>query len=328
MRAFKMLVFFTIQLAATAAFATGPVLFAGGTDGAELKPTKAEGPFGAAVGMVEIAVDVAEDEAMGRTTMRVRGTPEGAHTLIVPLGPGHLEARARVDGKAVEGDTRTGAKADALWAALAKVTGSGLPLAEVGHGALVVPTPALGKRAVIELDQRWKIDATDGMRRLVVPLPAPSLAASLSRLRVEVTLRAAEPLRAVFSPSHDIDVERPDLRTAIVRFDLSSPHGDDDLTLLYAVDRDDLGLRVLTHRADDADHGYFMVLGNPTGRAEGDIAAPKDVVMVVDTSGSMRGEKMEQARSAMEYVLDHLGPDDRFNIIAFGTAVRPFRDAL
>src|SRR5262249_24386296 len=56
--------------------------------------------------------------------------------------------------------------------------------------------------------------------------------------------------------------------------------------------------------------------------------ADKDVVFVLDTSGSMRGEKIEQARSAIDYCLEHLNTGDRFNVITFGTTVTSFRDEL
>jgi len=49
---------------------------------------------------------------------------------------------------------------------------------------------------------------------------------------------------------------------------------------------------------------------------------------VLDTSGSMRGEKIEQARAAIDYCLEHLNPGDRFNVVTFGTDVRGFRDDL
>ncbi|MEK7682008.1 MAG: VWA domain-containing protein, partial [Chloroflexota bacterium] len=57
-------------------------------------------------------------------------------------------------------------------------------------------------------------------------------------------------------------------------------------------------------------------------------AVDKDVVFVLDISGSMQGQKMEQARAALEYVLDRLNPGDRFNIIAFNSAVSTYADAL
>jgi Ca-activated chloride channel family protein len=70
-----------------------------------------------------------------------------------------------------------------------------------------------------------------------------------------------------------------------------------------------------------------MLLGNPTGNESEEKVMDKDVVFVLDTSGSMRGEKIEQARAAIEYCIGQLNPGDRFNIITFGTDVDSFREA-
>lgn len=101
----------------------------------------------------------------------------------------------------------------------------------------------------------------------------------------------------------------------------------DDFRLFWVADKDDLGLRVLSYRGQGKEDGFFMLLGNPTGAAVEKVVE-KDVIFVLDTSGSMRGEKIEQARSAIEYCLDHLNKGDRFNIITFGTTVSNFRDDL
>src|SRR5208283_1658788 len=137
-----------------------------------------------------------------------------------------------------------------------------------------------------------------------------------------------EPLRSIFSPTHNAAIQRKDLHeaTASVRADRWS--GQDDFRLYWVADKDDLGLRVLSYRAPGKEDGYFMLLGNPTGAAGAERVADKDVVFVLDTSGSMRGEKIEQARSALDYCLEHLNRGDRFNVITFGTTVRNFRDEL
>jgi Ca-activated chloride channel family protein len=55
---------------------------------------------------------------------------------------------------------------------------------------------------------------------------------------------------------------------------------------------------------------------------------PRDLVLVLDTSGSMRGPKMEQARKALTYCLDNLGPQDRFGLLHFATTVNRYEDKL
>ena len=62
------------------------------------------------------------------------------------------------------------------------------------------------------------------------------------------------------------------------------------------------------------------MLAAPSLEVPGDEVVARDVVLVVDISGSMKGEKMEQARAAARYVVDALNPEDRFDIIAFSSA--------
>ena len=69
--------------------------------------------------------------------------------------------------------------------------------------------------------------------------------------------------------------------------------------------------------------GYFLLLAAPAVR-EPERPVAQDVTLVFDTSGSMAGAKMEQARGAMRYVLNRLRPEDRFNVVTFASTVSPF----
>ena len=68
-----------------------------------------------------------------------------------------------------------------------------------------------------------------------------------------------------------------------------------------------------------------MLLVAPDAQVAAKEIAAKDVVFVFDTSGSMAGEKIEQARRALLTLLNNLNPNDRFNIITFSSDTRPFR---
>jgi Ca-activated chloride channel family protein len=142
-----------------------------------------------------------------------------------------------------------------------------------------------------------------------------------------VDLKTKDPLRTVFSPTHHAAVQRKGLNEATATVKADHWSGLDDFRLFWVADKDDLGLRVLAFRGSAKEDGFFMLLGNPTG-ATADRAVEKDVILVLDTSGSMRGEKIEQARSALDYCLEHLNKGDRFNVITFGSTVKSFRDDL
>ena len=94
-----------------------------------------------------------------------------------------------------------------------------------------------------------------------------------------------------------------------------------EVTILLPLRRaSEAAVSVLTHRAD-SDPGFALITITPpasTGRT-----TPRDVTFVIDVSGSMRGEKLEQAKAAGHALLSSLSRADRFRVIAFSTDVNP-----
>src|SRR5688572_17383258 len=121
-----------------------------------------------------------------------------------------------------------------------------------------------------------------------------------------------------FSPTHRLRVAREGERL-VVRPD-AELRGSVDVFLPLA--RPTAGMSLATHRVDNED-GYFMLTVSP-GRAEG-TPAPRDVAVVVDVSGSMSGEKMEQARQALHRLMGTLRESDRFRLVAFSNRVEAQR---
>jgi Ca-activated chloride channel homolog len=138
-------------------------------------------------------------------------------------------------------------------------------------------------------------------------------------LAFTLVIEAGAAFRDPFSPTHGVTVERRGGRITVrPAAELS---GDFAVFLPLAGSR--VGLSLATHRPAGED-GYFMLTLSPGAATESRI--PRDVTVVVDVSGSMSGEKMEQARSALRQLLGTLGGADRFRLIAFSNAVRPWRD--
>src|SRR6059058_1718458 len=98
--------------------------------------------------------------------------------------------------------------------------------------------------------------------------------------------------------------------------------------MFYQLGDKDVGLTALTHRPVASEKGHFMMLLTPKVELGKSYQIPRDMVLVLDTSGSMRGPKMEQARKALKYCLDNLGSRDRFGLINFATTVNRFDDKL
>jgi Ca-activated chloride channel homolog len=133
--------------------------------------------------------------------------------------------------------------------------------------------------------------------------------------RIEV--ESNDPLRNVYSPTHVIDVKRSSDRRSLVSFESERGKEPQDFQLFYTISKEDFGLTLLTHR-EPGKHGYFLLMISPKDDWSEQEYSAKDVVFVVDTSGSMAEEgKMEKARGALLYGVRILRPQDRFNIISF-----------
>jgi Ca-activated chloride channel family protein len=145
---------------------------------------------------------------------------------------------------------------------------------------------------------------------------------------ITVRIKSPEEIKSVYSPTHNVKVERPSENEAKVTWGADSAALDKDFQLFYGVSDKGVGINVVTHRPDKDKPGYFMMLVSPRSKRQAEKIVARDVVFVMDTSGSMAGEKIKQAREALKYCVRSLNEGDRFNIIRFSTDVEPWKEAL
>jgi Ca-activated chloride channel family protein len=193
----------------------------------------------------------------------------------------------------------------------------------------VFPIPAGGRRRVVlKYDQLLSADA--GTVEFVYPLNTEKFSARpLDTAVVSVDIAADVPLGPIYSPSHDVAVERRGPSAARVSWEASRTLPRTDFLLYWAHTRNAIGASLLTWWPRDEDRGYFLFLASPSVGGEGPAATrPKQITFVVDTSGSMAGEKIEQVRAALRQVIGGLNPGDRFNVVAYHTVVLPLWPAV
>ena len=160
------------------------------------------------------------------------------------------------------------------------------------------------------------------VERGVRPLPVQSFGTVSGR--IEIVGRQA--LRNIYSPSHDVEVKKKGETSATVTFETSS--NDSDFQLYYGLSDSDFGLSLLTYREAGKD-GYFLVILSPKDSLSDRELENKDVVFVLDTSGSMADEgKMEKARAALLFGIRTLRDGDRFNVIGFAGEERLMEKGL
>jgi Ca-activated chloride channel family protein len=149
------------------------------------------------------------------------------------------------------------------------------------------------------------------------PLGTGRQLAEIGSVAGRVEIEAKEPLRNVYSPTHVVEVKHAADRRSVVTFESERGKELQDFQLFYTISKEDFGLTLLTHREPGKD-GYFILMISPKEDWADQEYSAKDVVFVVDTSGSMaEAGKMEKARAALLYGIRILRAQDRFNVISF-----------
>jgi Ca-activated chloride channel homolog len=136
------------------------------------------------------------------------------------------------------------------------------------------------------------------------------------RLEADSAGRFGDP----FSPTHQVQVTRRDNRLEVT---VGNGSAGGDFELLLPLSRALIGMSLVPHRPAGED-GYFMLLLAP-GVADA-AALRRDLVAVIDVSGSMSGEKIQQARNALMQLLGSLREGDRFRLVAFSGGVRRYAE--
>ena len=169
----------------------------------------------------------------------------------------------------------------------------------------------------LEITYTQVVRAEGGTVSYRYPLGTGRQIAQIGSVAGRVEVESKEPVRNVYSPTHVIDVKRSSDRRSLVSFESESGKEPQDFQLFYTISKEDFGLTLLTHR-EPGKQGYFLLMISPKDDWTDQEYSAKDVVFVVDTSGSMAEEgKMEKARAALLYGVRILRPQDRFNIISF-----------
>jgi Ca-activated chloride channel homolog len=179
-------------------------------------------------------------------------------------------------------------------------------------GPRYIPGDAIGKQA-----GGWAPDTTEvpDASRITPPVAKPETRAGHD-ISVSVTLDAGVPIRNIRTLQHKVSVEKTGASSAVVRLDDQNEIPNRDFILRYDVAGGQIDKAVLTHREGNGPGYFTMILQPPERFAESDVT-PKEIVFVLDTSGSMMGHPIEKGKELVGKMLTHLHPKDTFNLITF-----------
>jgi Ca-activated chloride channel family protein len=192
----------------------------------------------------------------------------------------------------------------------------------------VFPVPPGAERTVTlrysQLCRNW-----DGLTDFIFPLSTAKYTSQpVEEVKIQLAIDSDADIKNIYSPTHSVDIKRPDDKHATVNLTAKNAVPTEDFRLFYDVGKGVVGTKVLSYRPDSDDQGYYVLLTSPQIKAEGAERPKKTVVLVLDRSGSMSGDKIEQAKGAAKFVINNLREGDLFNLVAYDSEVESWKPEL
>lgn len=245
----------------------------------------------------------------------------GRYVFPIPKGAAISDFRVKLDGRS-QAVTNVSQRETNLYFQQAIVDHQDPTLLAYIDGesyALEVTLPPHSAKEML-LEYEELLTPRSGLYRYLYVLSTERYSASnLREVSVTVDLHSSKGLASVYSPSHAVTVERASpnrVRATYTDWDVTPT---EDFELYYTTPGQEFGAGLLNYEKDG--QGYFLFLFSPSSMAAKTDSIPKDIVFVIDRSGSMSGEKMEQAKEALQFILRQLGEKDRFSIVDFDDVV-------
>jgi Ca-activated chloride channel family protein len=144
---------------------------------------------------------------------------------------------------------------------------------------------------------------------------------------VSIKIQSKQPISAIYSPSHQVECKRVNPQTAVIHIGKTAMNEPGSLHLAYLQDAGDMvTASLLSYPDPQIGGGYFLLLaGLPAAKpALGAEAVRREMTLVIDRSGSMAGEKIEQVKAAALQVVQGLEDGEAFNIIDYSDYLASF----
>lgn len=287
-----------------------------------------------AVHMTQMTVQVVVVDGVASTTLKQTWRNDGGSvaeaTWILPLPPGAVADgfTMTVNGAPLAGEVLDAGRAREVYESIVRSRRDPGLLEYFGRGCLrarIFPIPAQGE-VKVDVAFRQVLEERLGLWRWSFAFGAAGAEGlAPERLVLDLVLRSRKPIKNAFAPLSAIQVIQKDDHEVRASFEgTPAALAERELSFYYGLSEAEFGLDLLTHRSAADAEGTFLMLISPKREWQSTETLRKSIVFVLDTSGSMEGKKIDQAKAALKLFLQSLGPDDRFDVVPFATEAEPF----
>ena len=251
-----------------------------------------------------------------------------------------------INGKETPGELLDAKKAKSIYEGIVRKMQDPALLEYSGQELLrirIFPVPARGEQRV-KLTYTHSLPMENGTVEYVFPMKQNKIMESLGtvvrpdrrkpepifttipQISFRIEIEGTQDIKTLYCPTHEMEIVRKDDRHATLGFESQGFSKEQDLKIYYSGSKEKMDVSILNFREEKED-GFFFLNLSP-GLATREEVINKDITFVLDASGSMAGEKMNQAKQALSFCINNLNEKDRFNIVRFSTEASALYDQL
>ena len=277
-------------------------------------------------------VEAIVEDGLARTTVRqtfvntLDRPLEATYVFPLPEGSALVGVSMQVAGEWIEGRLAERVRARRTYDDIVRSKRDPALVEQLGRNTFrlsvfpVVPS----EETVVEVSWIHRAPLSEGAFRYVYPLGLADPGKTEQDSSLTICMRSSVPFTSVTASRNDVHIRRVGEGEAVASFEVVGAVMDRDLTITGEVVAAKPDLAVHTFRHASEEDGWFLAVITPP-RAREDQLLPRDVILVLDTSGSMKADdKLEQAKASALWLLDHLRPADRVNVLRFSSDVQAF----
>ena len=176
-----------------------------------------------------------------------------------------------------------------------------------------------GSERKIEIEYLQNLDYDNGVVRYLYPLNTEKFSSKpLDKVSITTDIISKNRILSIYSPTHETKPVRVDDNHFTASYEEKGVKPDKDYLLVINTTQKGSVADLMVWKGDDGKE-FFLLTFSPDEKEFVSEYVPKDVVFVLDVSGSMAGEKLEAAQQALVYCISRLKDNDNFQVIKFGT---------
>jgi len=254
---------------------------------------------------------------------------EGTYLFPIPKGAVIKKFSMFINGKETEAELLNAANAKRIYENIVRRLKDPALLEYSKNGlfkARIYPIEPYSKKRV-KISYTEILEMDNSIIKYLYPLNTEKFSSKpLKNVSINVSVISDKNIRTIYSPTHNISIKRLSRKSAYISYKERNIKPDTDFKLYFDTNKDNMGVMLKTYRKNK--DGYFFLSLSPSFFNSNDRIIPKDIVFVLDVSGSMTGKKLRQAKKALKFCIENLNKNDRFNIIKFSTEAELLFDNL